>query len=95
VVTIMLLYCAMTPLGVFVGMAELLVRGTTGRAVESFTQAFGAGEYSPGCTEHGKDSIVSRTLESCNCLLHCGGTGCEAFAKAFEACGHSGFQGFS
>ncbi|GAQ86166.1 hypothetical protein KFL_002740050 [Klebsormidium nitens] len=43
VVTIMLLYCAMTPLGVFVGMAELLVRGTTGRIVESITQAFGAG----------------------------------------------------
>lgn len=47
VVTIMLLYCAMTPLGVFVGMAELLVRGATGRAVESITQAFGAGEPLP------------------------------------------------
>lgn len=69
VVTIMLLYCAMTPLGVFVGMAELLVRGTTGRIVESITQAFGAGEGAR--VTNGAGRIVRMKRDLCSCCGLC------------------------
>eukprot|EP00271_Cylindrocystis_brebissonii_P008908 TRINITY_DN23435_c0_g1_i1.p1 TRINITY_DN23435_c0_g1~~TRINITY_DN23435_c0_g1_i1.p1 ORF type:complete len:638 (-),score=138.90 TRINITY_DN23435_c0_g1_i1:661-2574(-) len=42
-VAVLLLYCAMTPLGIASGMVATLAEGAAGAAVASFVQAFGAG----------------------------------------------------
>jgi len=42
-VVVMLIYCAMTPLGILLGMTACLLGGPAGALVTTTTQAFGAG----------------------------------------------------
>eukprot|EP00850_Spirogloea_muscicola_P000280 SM000001S04682 [mRNA] locus=s1:1637387:1639671:- [translate_table: standard] len=42
-ILVVLIYCSMTPLGILVGMAELVVKGSAGIIAANLTQAFGAG----------------------------------------------------
>lgn len=61
-VTVLLLYCSMTPLGVTVGMAASLLQGTTGKIVANFVQAFGAGEFLHTFSLHKNRVILKKTI---------------------------------
>lgn len=64
---VMLLYCAMTPLGIVLGMAALLLQGPAGALVADLVQAFGAGTVlyvvMHQLAEHGESKNFNGLLE--------------------------------
>lgn len=55
-VVVMLIYCAMTPLGILLGMTACLLGGPAGTLITTTTQAFGAGSLRASVVQEGNQS---------------------------------------